>query len=80
MTIASLCERQSARNELLTSLLAKCPVESANYELMRTHIMDKRGKGVPIIISHSRKLSGKSPEYRLLDDAELLLTIFAAEP
>lgn len=80
MTIASLCERQSARNELLTSLLAKCPVEPANYELMRTHIMDKRGEGVPIIISHSRKLSGKSPEYRLLDDAELLLTIFAAEP
>ncbi|GAB1353716.1 hypothetical protein MASR1M12_24540 [Erysipelotrichia bacterium] len=47
---------------------------------MRTHIMDKRGEGVPIIISHSRKLSGKKPEYRLLDDAELLLTIFAAEP
>lgn len=80
MTVDSLSERQSARNELLTSLLAKCPVESVNYELMRSHIMDKRGEGVPVIISHSLKLSGKRPVYRLIDDAELLLTIFAAEP
>jgi ATP-dependent DNA helicase RecG len=28
----------------------------------------------------SEKLSGKKPEYRLLDDAELMLTIFAAQP
>jgi hypothetical protein len=39
--------------------------------------MDKRGEGVPIILSESQLLSGKSPEYRLLDDAELMLTIFA---
>ena len=26
------------------------------------------------------ELSGKKPEYRLLDDAELMLTIFAANP
>jgi len=37
-------------------------------------------KAPPIIVSHSRKLSGKNPKYRLLDDAELLLTIFTAEP
>jgi len=80
MTIDSLSERQSARNELLTSLLAKCPVEQSNFELLRSHIMDKRGEGVPIIISHSLKLSGKRPIYRLLDDSELLLTIFAAKP
>jgi predicted HTH transcriptional regulator len=80
MTIDSLAERQSARNELLTSLLAKCPVERSNFSLLRSHIMDKRGEGVPIIIAHSLELSGKKPIYRLLDDSELLLTIFAAEP
>jgi predicted HTH transcriptional regulator len=80
MTIDSLSERQSTRNELISSLLAKCPVQGGNSELMRTHIMDKRGEGVPIIISHSLELSGKRPEYRLLDDSELLLTIFAAQP
>ena len=32
-----------------------------------------------IIITESEKLSGRRPEYRLLDDAELLLTIYAAK-
>lgn len=46
----------------------------------RNFIMDRRGEGVPIIISESEKLSGKKPEYRLLDDSELMLTLFAAKP
>jgi hypothetical protein len=35
---------------------------------------------VPIIITESEKLSGSKPEYQLIDDAELKLTIFAAKP
>jgi hypothetical protein len=46
----------------------------------RNFIMDKRGEGVPIILAESERLSGKRPEYRLLDDAEVKLTIFAAQP
>lgn len=46
----------------------------------RDFIMDKRGEGVPIIITESEALSGKRPEYQLIDEAELKLTIFAAEP
>ncbi len=45
----------------------------------RNFIMDKRGEGVPVIITESTELSGKKPEYRLLDDSELMLTIFAYE-
>ncbi len=41
--------------------------------------MDKRGEGVPIIITESEALSGRKPEYKLLDDEELKLTIFAAK-
>ena len=78
MTIDSLSQRQSARNELLSSLLARCPMNVNAQGSQRTFIMDKRGEGVPIIILESEKLSGKKPEYRLLDDAEVLLTIFAA--
>ena len=37
--------------------------------------MDKRGEGVPIILSASGRLSGKRPEYKLLGESELLLTI-----
>lgn len=78
MTIESLALRQSARNELLTSLLARCPVTLPDYSGDRKFLMDKRGEGVPIIITESEKLSGTRPKYELLDDAELKLTIFAA--
>ncbi len=80
LTVDSLSERQSARNELLSSLLARCPMNFNAIGSQRNFIMDKRGEGVPIILSESEILSGKRPEYRLLDDAELLLTIFAASP
>lgn len=78
MTIESLSERQSARNELISSLLARCPMNVEAIGSRRSFIMDKRGEGVPIIITESEKLSGRKPEYRLIDDAELKLTIFAA--
>ncbi len=80
MTIESLSERQSARNELLSSLLARCPMNVNAIGSQRSYIMDKRGEGVPIIITESEKLSGSKPEYQLIDDAELKLTIFAAKP
>ncbi len=78
MTPESLPYRQAARNESITSLLARCPVEREDFEAHRTHIMDKRGEGVPIILSRSEQLSGQAPEYRLIDESELLLTIYAA--
>lgn len=80
MTVDSLSERQSARNELLSSLLARCPMNVNAVGSQRSFIMDKRGEGVPIIITESEKLSGRRPEYQLLDDAELKLTVFAAKP
>jgi len=42
----------------------------------RNFIMDVRGEGVPIIFTESEKLSGRKPEYALLDDDELKLTIY----
>ncbi len=80
MTIASLTERQSTRNELLTSLLARCPMNVNAVGSKRSFIMDKRGEGVPIILSESLSLSGRKPIYRLIDDSELMLTIFATKP
>ena len=80
MTIDSLPLRQSTRNELLTSLLARCPLPMNESSSFRNYFMDKRGEGVPIILTESKKLSGRLPEYRLIDDSELLLTIYAAQP
>ncbi len=80
MTIESLPLRQAARNELLTSLLARCAMPFEDYPGDRRFLMDKRGEGVPIILSESEKLSGRLPKYRLIDDSELMLTIFATRP
>lgn len=81
MTVESLPYRQAARNEAITSLLAKCPVSEADREITgRSAMMDKRGEGVQIILDQSERLSGKRPLYRLVDDSELLLVIPAALP
>jgi ATP-dependent DNA helicase RecG len=80
MTVESLPLRQSARNEVLTSLLARCPVpeELTGLKAERTTMMDKRGEGVLIILERTQALAGRLPVYLVIDDQELLLTIPAA--
>lgn len=78
MTVEEIGERQFARNELVCTCLSRCPLEERFTDLDRSRIMDRRGEGVPVIVSASRRQSGISPEYRLSGDAELKLTIFAA--
>lgn len=77
VTIDSIALRQSTRNELITTMLAKCPVDDPSGQIGRRFLMEKRGDGVPIIIEECRKLSGRDPRYQLIDDAELLLTMYA---
>ncbi len=78
ITVESIELRQSTRNELLTTLLAKCAWADPTGEVTRQFLMEKRGDGVPIIIQESQKLSGRRPEYRVLDGAEVMLTVYAA--
>lgn len=42
----------------------------------RQTLMDKRGEGVRIILANSRRLSGRIPDYRMIRDAKLMLTIY----
>jgi ATP-dependent DNA helicase RecG len=78
MTPESLPLRQACRNELIASLLARCPVEAASGVSHRRTIMDRRGEGVPLIFSQTLELSGQLPRYRLIDHNELQLTIPSA--
>ncbi len=80
ITVDSLAVRQSTRNELITSLLAETPVADTPGSGERSYYMEKRGDGVPIILGESEKLAKKQPEYCLIDDSELLLTIYSAMP
>ncbi len=79
LTVESMELRQSTRNELVASLLAKCPLPNHVGNMGRTFLMDKRGEGVPIIQEESRQLSGRVPTYEIFDEAELRLTIWAAK-
>ena len=77
MTPDSLEYRQVSRNEAVTSLLARCRVDRPEIANHRSQIMDKRGEGVPIILSRSEALSGRRPDYQIVDESELILTLYA---
>ncbi len=78
MTVDEIGERQFARNELVCTCLSRCPLQKRFADVDRSRIMDRRGEGVPVIVSASERQSGSRPKYRLSGDAELKLTIFAA--
>ena len=79
MTIDNLPYLQSSRYEVITSLLAKCAVPEGIPGLStdRRTLMDRRGEGVRMVLDNSERLAGRLPEYRMIGDEELLLTIFA---
>jgi len=77
-TIETLPYKQATRNELIVSLLTRCPVDLPG--LGRRTLMDRRGEGVPLLIEETRRLSGRAPEYALVDDDLLRLTLWAAQP
>jgi len=76
LTIDGLMENTVTRNEALVNLLSR--YYQAREEAGRQALIERRGEGVPKIVNRSRELSGKEPQYRLIDDSELLLTIFTA--
>lgn len=78
VSVDTIMLRQATRNELITSLLAECSFQDDVVD--RKSYMEKRGDGVPLILSRSKELSGKEPKYLLINNAELLLTIYAAKP
>ncbi len=78
LTVESMATRQATRNEALVSVLARMPVGGLHGSDDRQYFMERRGDGVPIITRETQELSGKLPEYRLIDNSEVCLTIPAA--
>jgi len=78
LTIDSMVSRQATRNEAIASVLGRMPVAGIPGSDNRRFFMERRGDGVPIILRQTRALCGTPPEYRVLDDADLFLTIPAA--
>ena len=79
LTIDSMDVRQSTRNEALASILGRISVGDIQGSGERQFFMERRGDGVPTILRETRDLSGKNPEYQLIDSSDLVLTIPAAD-
>ncbi|MCY3805355.1 MAG: putative DNA binding domain-containing protein [bacterium] len=80
LTIESMGERQSTRNEVLASVLGRMEARAVEGSEGRRYFMERRGDGVPLIRRCTRELTGREPEFRLIDSSELCLTVPAAEP
>ena len=81
LTIEGMSDRQSTRNEALVSVLSRMPLAQIPMGKLvesRQFLMEQRGDGVRIILRETQELSGKLPEYQLIDDSELCLVIPAA--
>lgn len=77
-SVDSIALRTATRNELLTNLLARCPVGLDG--VARSRVMEKRGEGVPQILDRSERLSGRRPVFALLGEHALRVTLYAADP
>lgn len=78
LTVDDMPYRQSTRNELLTSLLGRTAASGIRGSGGRIFIVERRGDGVPIMRRKTRELSGRFPEFRLISDSELCVSIPAA--
>ena len=78
LTIESMADRQSTRNEGIASVLGRMPVAGIGGAGDRQFFMERRGDGVPIINRETKALTGRLPEYKILDGSDLYLTIPAA--
>lgn len=76
LTVESMDANSISRNETLVNLLSR--YYPADPLSKRQNIIERRGEGVPMIISASEQLSTRRPLYELRDNSELKLTIYAA--
>lgn len=78
LTVESMAALQATRNPTLASLLGRMPVAGIRGSEDRQYFMERRGDGVVIIQRETRELCGRLPEYRLVGDSEVCLSIPAA--
>lgn len=76
LTVDSMDANSISRNETLVNLLSR--YYPADPSTRRQNMIERRGEGVPTIISASERLSLRRPVYQQTDNTELKLTIYAA--
>lgn len=75
LTVDTMPERQATRNEVLTTIFGRIRADGISGSEGREFFVEKRGDGVPMIRAETKKLCGKLPEFRLIDNADVLVSI-----
>lgn len=76
LTVDSMEANSITRNETLVNLLSR--YYPADPVSKRQNLIERRGEGVPTILTASENLSLRRPCYEQIDHTELKLTIYAA--
>ncbi len=79
MTIEGMEASQATRNEVIASIFGRIPVAHAVGADHRRFLMERRGDGVSIIRTKTQETTGLLPEYAIIDEASLKLSIPAAK-
>ncbi len=79
MTIDGMASIQATRNEVLASVFGRIPVNNIPGSQHRGYLMERRGDGVSIIFRETKEVSGRNPEYTMVDKSNLNLIIPAAK-
>ena len=76
LTVDSMEANSITRNETLVNLLSR--YYPADPVSKRQNLIERRGEGVPTILTASENLSLRRPLYEQIDHTELKLTLYAA--
>ena len=79
MTIEGMDASQATRNEVIASVFGRIPVGDVPGSDHRRYLMERRGDGVSIILEETRETAGILPEYNVVDESSLVLSIPAAK-
>ena len=79
MTIESMHASQGTRNETIASVFGRVPVGDVPGSAHRAYLMERRGDGVAIIFKETQETAGMQPEYSLVGESSLVLSIPAAK-
>ena len=78
MTIESMDSSQATRNEVIASVFGRFPVGDILKNKHRQFLMERRGDGVSIIKSNTLETSGRLPQYKVVNNSNVVLDIPAA--
>lgn len=79
MTIEGMVSSQSTRNEVVASVFGRIPVRDVPGANHREYLMERRGDGVSIIRNETHKATGRFPQYDVVDESNLALSVPAAK-